>query len=224
MTHIANIEEQKLMLQQDLHVITQDYLHKYCTKEVVTSNDHQNYPFLYGKYALLTSPIEPSNDIHVILETFLKFSEYPIVICGDWKANSYAEALYEKYSQNKAIHLLEIITDHRILNMLRSNCYVFLDAYYQPNNDWSLIEAMYMQLPVIAYASPYNFNLTSNKAMYYKMPTELLEALKSLHPTKASEIGKSMKEVIHGKIYTQQHKPENKIMQSSERHHAANHN
>lgn len=223
MTHIANIEEQKLMLQYDLHLITQEYLQKSCTKEVVTSHDHQNYPFLYGKYALLTSPIEPGNDIHVIIDTFLKFAEYPIVICGDWKANSYAEALQAKYHQNKAIHLLEIITDHRILNMLRSNCYVFLDAYYQPNNDWSLIEAMYMQLPVIAYASPYNFNLTSNKAMYYKMPTELLEALKSLHPTRASEIGKSMKEVINGKLYKQQQIPEKKMMQNTERQHTANH-
>lgn len=224
MTHIANIEEQKFILKHDLHVITNDYLQRNCTKEVITSSDQQNYPFLYGKYALLTSPIEPSNDIHVVLDTFLQFSEYPIVVCGNWKANAYAEAVYEKYHQHYSIHLLNNITDLRVLNMLRSNCYVFLDAYYQPNNDWSLIEAMFMQLPVIAFASPYNFNLTSNKAMYYKMPTELLEALKSLHPTKASEIGNSMKEVIKGKIFAQQQLPEKNWMMRNERIHTAKQN
>jgi hypothetical protein len=101
-------------------------------------------------------------------------------VCGDWNNNAYAEAIYQKYKGYYAIHLLDTVTDQRTLNMLRSNCYVFIDSYYQPNNDPSLIEAMFMQLPILAFASHYNVNLTSGKAMYYRMPTELLTSYQSL--------------------------------------------
>ncbi|HJV20713.1 MAG TPA: glycosyltransferase [Sediminibacterium sp.] len=200
MTHIANIDEQNAILLQDLNTSSPVYLQNHCTKEVITPRDHITYPFLYGKYALLTTPVLPGNDIHVVLDSFLKFAEYPLVICGEWEANSYAEALYAKYNKNHAIHLLNRVKDLRTMNMLRSNCYVYIDAFYQPDYNTSLIEAMYMQLPILAFASHYNINLTSNKAMYYKMPTELLAALKSLHPTKAAELGSTMKEVISRKI------------------------
>jgi len=215
MTHIANIEEQNSMLQEDLYTASPTYLQNHCNKEVITPRDHIAYPFLYGKYALLTTPVLPGNDIHVVLDAFLKFAEYPLVICGDWEDNSYAEALYTKYNRNHAIHLLNTVKDLRTLNMLRSNCYVYIDAFYQPDHNTSLIEAMYMQLPILAFASHYNINLTSNKAMYYKMPTDLLAALKSLHPTKAAEIGNTMKEVISTKINAaqQQNSPKQMALQ-----------
>jgi hypothetical protein len=200
MTHIANKDEQNTILLEDLCNTGMGYLQEHCSKERITPNNHITYPFLYGKYALMTTPVLPANDIHVILDSFLKFAEYPLVVCGDWNNNAYAEAIYQKYKGYYAIHLLDTVTDQRTLNMLRSNCYVFIDSYYQPNNDPSLIEAMFMQLPILAFASHYNVNLTSGKAMYYRMPTELLAALKSLHPTKASELGNTMKAVINGKI------------------------
>lgn len=212
MTHIANIDEQNAMLLQDLYTSSPAYLQNHCNKEVITPRDHITYPFLYGKYALLSTPVLPGNDIHVVLDCFLKFAEYPLVICGDWEGNSYAEALYAKYNKNHAIHLLDKVKDLRTRNMLRSNCYVYIDAFYQPDHNTSLIEAMYMQLPILAFASHYNINLTSNKAMYYKMPTELLAALKSLHPTKAAEIGSTMKEVISSKINATQQKNNHKQM------------
>ncbi|MDD2793403.1 MAG: glycosyltransferase [Sediminibacterium sp.] len=225
MTHIANIEEQNAILLQDLYTASLTYLQNHCNKEVITPRDHITYPFLFGKYALLTTPVLPGNDIHVVLDVFSKFTEYPLVICGDWKNNSYAEALYTKYSNNHAIHLLDTVKDMRTLNMLRSNCYVYIDAFYQPDHNTSLIEAMYMQLPVLAFASHYNINLTSNKAMYYKMPTELLAALKSLHPTKAAEIGSTMKEVISNKINAakQQNNPKQMALQPARQHQQLKH-
>ena len=182
-----------------------------CKAERILSNDQLDFPFLYGKYAFISTPIDPENDIHLVLDTFLKFSEYPIVVCSSWYKNSYADAVYSKFHQYRFIHFLNDDIDQRTYNMLRTNCYVYIDSQHQSDKNNSLLEAMYMQLPVIAFASSYNIKLTSNKAMYYKMPTELLAALKSLHPAKAAKIGANMKEIIHHKIKNNQKKPKNQL-------------
>lgn len=187
-------------LGKQLQKISTAQLQKNCFKEVIQHKDHAAYPFLYGKYALMITTLEPENDIHTLLDCFEQFNQYPLVIVGNWKQNAYTQALYQKYEQYRSLYLLDPLIQLRTLNMLRANCYVYIDAYRTLDETASLIEAMYLQLPIIAFDSLYNKTLTSYKAMYYKSPSELLEALKLLHPTKAVENGAVMKQVIEQKL------------------------
>ena len=84
--------------------------------------------------------------------------------------------------------------------MLRTNCFIYIDSHHQEDQSASLIEAMYMQLPIIAYASEYNKTLTQNNAMFFRHSSELIDILHSLHPTKAANNGALMKQSISSQL------------------------
>ncbi|TAG09544.1 MAG: hypothetical protein EAZ13_02145 [Sphingobacteriia bacterium] len=174
-----------------------------CKKEMILAKDHAIFSFLYGKYALMITSLEPENDLHLIFDLFEFNIEYPLVAIGNWNSSPYSQALYAKYHNHKMLHLIEPQLHSRTLNMLRSNCYVYIDAHHQVDDKNTLTEAMYLQLPVIAYASNYNKKLTEDKALYYKSVSHLLDAIKSLYPNKASENSTFMKIIIDQKIQYQ---------------------
>ncbi|MBR2648963.1 MAG: glycosyltransferase [Sediminibacterium sp.] len=177
-----------------------EWLETHCKPERVQQKDSIHYPFLYGRYAFTQTSIEPENDIHILLDLFERFTYFPLVISGNWYANSYAEALFIKYNLFQSVHLLDTVMPERVLNMLRSNCYVYIEPNHIAAKNTALAESMYLQLPTIAYASETNMEITNHKAMYYKTPAELLAALQSLHPAKASKLGHTMKKVIEEKL------------------------
>ena len=96
--------------------------------------------------------------------------------------------------------MLEPQIQLRTLNMLRTNCFVYIDSYHQIDETYSLIEAMYMQIPIIAYDSEYNKKLTGNGAFYFKTLIDLLLILQSLHPMKAYANGAFMKQMFNSQL------------------------
>lgn len=175
-------------------------LHEQCNHEIIQTKDHTLFPFLYGKYALMMTDAEPENDIHIVFESFIRLNQFPIVAVANWKATAYGQTLLDRYQNNYLIKMLDPQIQLRTLNMLRTNCFLYIDAYHQQDETYSLIEAMYMQLPVVAYDSEYNKKLTGNGAFYYKTMVDLLILLQSLHPMKVYSNGALMKQIFNSRL------------------------
>lgn len=189
-----------VFINEQLNEISQKLLIDHCNHEIIQTKDHTQFPFLYGKYALMITEPEPENDIHIVFDGFEKFNQYPIIAVGNWKANAYGQALFERYRNSYLVKLITPQIQLRTLNMLRTNCFIYIDSHHQEDQSASLIEAMYMQLPIIAYASEYNKTLTQNNAMFFKHSSELIDILHSLHPTKAANNGALMKQSISSQL------------------------
>ncbi|MDP3392801.1 hypothetical protein [Sediminibacterium sp.] len=187
-------------IKEQLSEISHKLLSDHCNHEIIQTKDHTLFPFLYGKYALMITEPDPENDIHIVFDGFEKFNQYPIIAVGNWKANAYGQALFERYQKSYLIKLIDPQIQLRTLNMLRTNCFIYIDSHHQEDNSASLIEAMYMQLPIVAYASDYNKAITQDNAMLFKHSTELIEILHSLHPTKAANNGVLMKQSISSQL------------------------
>ena len=131
------------------------------------------YPFLHDNYAFTVCRIEPENNIHIILEAVAKQNKLPLMLVGNWQASQYGLDLYAKYSGIEHIHLIDPIYDQAILNQLRSNCLVYLHGHSAGGTNPSLVEAMYLGLPIFAYAANYNKETTENEAQYFSDSNEL---------------------------------------------------
>ena len=157
---------------------------------------HQ-FPFLSEKYAFKVCRIEPENNVHLILEAF---SEYPllnIVLVGNWNNSAYGKQLKLQFDSFENIYLLEPIYNQNILNQLRSNCYLYIHGHSAGGTNPSLVEAMYLELPIIAYDINYNIETTANKARYFKSKIDLTNHLKSLNKSEISSIGLEMKNIAN---------------------------
>jgi len=149
------------------------------TKESIRDELQSKYPFLNKKYAFKVCRIEPENNIHVILEAFYLYEKLNLIIIGNWLNSEYGKSLKAKYMHTKNIFLLDPIYNQNILNQIRSNAYIYMHGHSAGGTNPSLVEAMYLGLPIFSYDVKYNRETTYNRALYFHDVSELVNLLQN---------------------------------------------
>lgn len=159
------------------------------------AKDAEEYPFLKAAYAFKVCRIEPENNIHIVLAAFQKMSRLPLVIVGNWAHSAYGRQLLAAYGNHPNLHLLSPIYEPTELNKLRSNCTVYIHGHSAGGTNPSLVEAMYLGLPIIAYDVIYNRVTTEFSAPYFQSKEDLIAQLLKLNDFELKELGQSMKAI-----------------------------
>lgn len=159
--------------------------------------DRETYPFLSKPYAFKVCRIEPENNIHIVLETFAKLPQYNLVMVGNWAINEYGKDLRSRYGGYSNLILLDPVYDQQKLDLLRSNAFIYVHGHSAGGTNPSLVEAMYLGLPVVAFDVSYNRTTSENKAFYFTTATDLEHIIrnKPIAQWKANSL--RMKEVAH---------------------------
>lgn len=165
------------------------------TKETLSDELKVKYPFLDEKYAFKVCRIEPENNIHMILEAFSEYGKLNIVIIGNWSNSEYGRELKKRYKSFGNIFLLDPIYDQEILNQIRSNCYVYVHGHSAGGTNPSLVEAMYLGLPIFTYGVEYNKETTQNKALYFDDKDGLIELLNNIDVEMLEAIANNIQQV-----------------------------
>ncbi len=135
-----------------------------------------SYGIRSKEYALAICRIEPENNVHVILEAFEK-SRHSLVFIGNWQKSEYGRALAEKYKDSEFVKITPAVYDLETLNVIRSNCSVYLHGHSAGGTNPSLVEAMFFHVPVFAFDCVYNRESTENKAIYFSSVDDLVSKL-----------------------------------------------
>ncbi|NQY28668.1 MAG: DUF1972 domain-containing protein [Flavobacteriaceae bacterium] len=165
------------------------------------SKDKKEFPFLKKPYAFKVCRIEPENNVHEVLEAFAVLSKYTMVIVGNWNYSDYGKSLKEKYGHHTNIFLLDPIYNQRKLDLLRGNALIYIHGHSAGGTNPSLVEAMYLGLPIIAFRVSYNRTTTENKALYFKDHVDLKILIENIKIKELKEIGEGMK-LIADRRYT----------------------
>lgn len=161
----------------------------------IQPKDTEKYPFLNQEYAFKVCRIEPENNIHVVLETFQELKGIPLVLVGNWSHSEYGQQLLKKFSNIPHFHLLAPIYEPTELNKLRSNCSVYIHGHSAGGTNPSLVEAMYLGLPVIAFDVIYNQVTTEFSGAYFTTKEDLLKQLLLLSPGELNDLGIQMRAI-----------------------------
>jgi glycosyltransferase involved in cell wall biosynthesis len=161
----------------------------------VSTETKIKYPFLSRPYAFKVCRIEPENNVHLILEAFASTDKMPLVIVGNWDKSLYGTALKEKYTSHPNIYILDPVYDQKKLDELRSNAALYVHGHSAGGTNPSLVEAMYLGLPVLANNVSYNRVTTENKALYFDGKESLISQINNLYTAKLIKIGNEMKEI-----------------------------
>lgn len=128
-------------------------------------------------YSISVCRIEPENNCHISLDAFSKSTE-KLVFIGNWQRNEYSRRLKERFSNTENLILLDSIYDLDILYTLRSNAKFYIHGHSAGGTNPSLVEAMFLGRPILAYDVVYNRETTKQKAYYWKTSEELQELIK----------------------------------------------
>lgn len=144
------------------------------------------------RYAFTVCRIEPENNIHLILEAFTCVG-MQLKVVGNWHQSIYGEKLFKKYSSYENIELLSPIYDQQKLDLLRANCRLYIHGHSAGGTNPSLVEAMYLGLPVISFDVSYNIATTENKAIFFKNKEGLINILKNVSDEELDLVAKELK-------------------------------
>ncbi|HNQ11655.1 MAG TPA: DUF1972 domain-containing protein [Bacteroidia bacterium] len=157
----------------------------------------ERYPFVKGDYAFTVCRIEPENNIHIILEAFAQTPQNRLVIIGIWNHNQYGKMLREKYSVYSNITILDPIYEQVRLDIIRSNCSLYVHGHSAGGTNPSLVEAMYLARPVLAFNVSYNFETTEGKAAYFRNVNELVDVINTMDQNQRRKVSKDMYEIAY---------------------------
>lgn len=173
-------------------------------KVAISKKASIKYPFLNEPYAFKVCRIEPENNVHVILRAFTLTHKMPLVIVGNWDKSQYGQSLKAQYSAHPNIYILDPIYDQHQLDILRGNASLYVHGHSAGGTNPSLVEAMYLGLPIIAYGVSYNRVTTEHKAIYFKTLEELITEINDMYSVKLQKIGTQMAEISQRR-YTWKH-------------------
>ena len=156
------------------------------------------YPYARENYAVTVCRIEPENNVHVILEAFASLEKsmengslvvvgnwgnskygkglremYTLVVVGNWEKSEYGRALKEKYSRYKNLHLFDPIYEGHTINWIRSHASLYVHGHSAGGTNPSLVEAMNLGLPILAFDCVYNRATTEEKALYWRSAEDI---------------------------------------------------
>ncbi|MCD8385994.1 MAG: DUF1972 domain-containing protein [Bacteroidales bacterium] len=153
------------------------------------------YGLTVGSYCFKVARIEPENNIEMILEAFSQMPDKKLVIVGNWNRSEFGKQMKEKYSNYPNLILLDPIYEPKALNMLRSNCGLYIHGHSVGGTNPSLVEAMSLGLPIVSYDVVFNRATTEDKCMYFNSVESLKDTVSNLSEAEIERIAKDMKEV-----------------------------
>ena len=137
------------------------------------------YDLVKGAYFFSVARIEPENNTHLILEAFENTKE-EIVFIGNWSNSQYGKELLEKYKDKSNYRLFHPIYDATELNLIRSNCKVYIHGHSKGGTNPSLVEAMSLRLAIFAYEVNYNIETTESGCLYFKDSNSLKQLVEEI--------------------------------------------
>lgn len=161
-------------------------------KEPATEEIKAKYPFMNGNYAVAIARIQPDNNTDMLLEAF-KDAKMPLVYIGNWNVSEYGKQTEEKYSKEKNLYLLDAIYEIHELNMIRSNCALYVHGHSAGGTNPSLVEAMFLGVPLACFDNGFNNNTTYHKALYFKSAEDLQKKLSAMTEEQMAENAQTMK-------------------------------
>lgn len=148
-----------------------------------------------GDYSFSVCRIEPENNVAMALQAFSKMPNEKLIFVGNWNNSEYGSNLKKEYSLFSNLSLLDPIYNQEQLDQLRANCKIYVHGHSAGGTNPSLVEAMFLGLPILAFDVLYNKYTTENEALYFSSQDKLIELLNSISNEQLSEIAKCMQTI-----------------------------
>jgi glycosyltransferase involved in cell wall biosynthesis len=155
----------------------------------------KKYPFLKEDYYISISRAQIDNNLHIVLEAFACIPDKKLVMVSNWDISLYGKNLKDKYfNKYQNIILIDAIYDITEINAIRGCAKVYIHSHSYCGTAPSLVEAMYLGLPVFSYDRLTNRETTKEKAFFFSSNKELKELIIS-NKNNLIECGRYMKEI-----------------------------
>lgn len=131
--------------------------------------------------------IEPENNIELILKVFSELNNHKLVIVGNWDNSEFGKEMRKSFSKFPNLVLINPIYDVYKLNQLRANCKGYIHGHSAGGTNPSLVEAMSLKIPIIAFDVNFNRYSLEQNGVYFKTENDLSRIITEFDTKEFSE-------------------------------------
>lgn len=131
-----------------------------------------------GQYAVTVCRVEPENNSRMILEAFAA-AGMKLVFVGNWSRSDYSRSLKAEFEKYKHIRFVDSEYNLDRLYALRSQCAFYIHGHSAGGTNPSLVEAMWLGKPILAFDVVYNRYTTGNRARFFRNKEKLIALLQT---------------------------------------------
>jgi len=179
----------------DKNSVLIEYGGNHTSKKQISDELLKKYPFLKGNYDVSVSRAQVDNNLHMVLETYTKLPKRNLVLVSNYDKFVYGRNLKEKYANYPNIFMQDAVYDLSELNAIRSNAELYIHSHTFCGTAPSLVEAMSLGLPIIAFSVPTNHYTTEEKALYFSSSDDLIQILDNLSSAELVTNASNMKKI-----------------------------
>lgn len=173
-----------------------EYGGDHAVAEQITPEMLEKYPFLDGQYDVTVSRAQEDMNIHMVIDAYKQVPERKVVIVSNWQKSEYGKKLYaDNAAKYPNIILLNAIYNQKELNTIRSNASLYLHTHSMCGTAPSLVEAMYLGLPIICFKVPTNIETTEHKSIYFETVPELVDDLNKIDDATLNRLKTDLNEI-----------------------------
>jgi len=118
---------------------------------------------------------------------------------GNWDNSAYGKKLKAHYNQFPNLYFYDPIYELATLDLLRSNAQYYIHGHSAGGTNPSLVEAMYLGLPILSFDVIYNRATTNNQAVYFNNVNELRQLLRQIDRLPLIAIGQNLQDFAYKK-------------------------
>lgn len=176
--------------------ILAEYGGDHAQAEPITQEMKEKYSFLGEPYDVTVSRAQEDMNIHMVIDAYKEVPERKVVIVSNWQKTEYGQKLYaENAGKYPNVILQNAIYNQKELNVVRSNATLYLHTHSMCGTAPSLVEAMYLDLPVICFKVPTNIETTEHKSIYFETVPELVAILKDMDKVTMDRLKTNLHEI-----------------------------
>lgn len=134
-------------------------------------------------YWLVVARLEPENNIHTIVEAYVKSNvEKPLLVVGNFSSSEYKATVMDIVNQKpeKQVIFAGGIYNFESLNMLRQNCFAYIHGHSVGGTNPSLLEIMGMKTVILAHGNLFNKEVCADSAVYFEDVDDLKEKMEKV--------------------------------------------
>lgn len=150
------------------------------------------YPFLANDYDVSVSRAQADNNLHLLLDAYSKVPERNLVLVSNYNKFEYGRNLKNKYSHFPNLFLQDAVYIQKELDAIRSNANLYIHSHSFCGTAPSLVEAMCLGLPIIAFDVPTNHFTTEDSAIYFKDEADLFKIISNLEKSQIGKLSHNM--------------------------------
>ena len=151
-------------------------------------------------YDLSISRAQKDNKLHILLKSYKSLKTRNLVLISNWEISNYGKNLKSEYKGKfENIFIIDAIYDKDVMDVIRSNCSLYIHSHSMCGTAPSLVEAMNYNIPIICFDNLTNRETTKSSTKYFYDSISLIKILLNLDKVSIQKISKDLYEI--GKKY-----------------------